>query len=111
MAGYLPFIQSDNNYTLRTTLGDTTYELDVRWNSRDSAWYMDIYTADRTPIVTGVKLVLGTTIGRHLQYLQFFQDNILQVLDTTNSRVDASFDDLGGRIQVIHMTMDEFKHG
>lgn len=109
MAEYLPFTQSDNNYTMHVPLNGTTYDFDVRWNSSDAAWYLDLYEADRTPIATSLKVVLGPPLGHSLQYLPFFQEHILQVLDTTNSGADAAYDDLGGRIQVLHMSMDEFR--
>lgn len=111
MSEYLPFIQSDNNYTLRVPLDGTTYQFRVRWNSRDGAWYMDLANEDLTPIAYGLKIVLGARLGAALQHLSFFQEHILTVVDTTSHGLDAAFDDLGDRIQVAHTTVDEFRNG
>ena len=105
---YLPFIPSDNNYTLRTSLGDEAFELDVHWNSRDEAWYFDLYDSQRTPILMGIKVVLGS-LGASRQFISFFQTHILRVIDTTGKGKEAGYDDLGDRVQVLHTTIDEFK--
>ncbi len=108
MADLIPFVQSDNNYVLGVPFGDVRYMMTVRWNSRDAAWYMDIRLEDDTPVALGLKLVLGPPLGRRSTD-PFFQTNILQVVDTTGTGVDAAFDDLGGRIQVMHLTLDDLE--
>lgn len=108
---YLPFIPSDNNYTLRVVLGDDPVLIDVHWNSRDAAWYMDIYDDTRAPIAMGLKVVLGSPLGKGFQHVDFFQKHILQVVDTSGAQIDAAYDDLGTRIQVAHITTAEFKTG
>lgn len=115
MADYIPFIKSDNNYQLLVPLtgdsGTDNFIINTRWNSRDAAWYIDIFENDLTPIAMGLKLVLGAQLGRSLKHLKFFQDHFLQVIDTSGTRQDAAFDDLGGRVVVAHMPMSEFKGG
>jgi len=106
MAEYLPFIQSDTNYRLVVPLSGVPYLIDVYWNDRDSAWYMDLYEADETVILTGIKLALGQIIGRRSRH-DFFTQHILRVIDTSGSGKDAGFDDLGGRIQVMHIPVSE----
>lgn len=106
MPEYLPFIQSDNNYRLQVPLSGVLYLFDVRWNDRDSAWYMDMYEADETPILLGVKLVLGNILGRRSRHL-FFVQHLLRVVDTSGSGKDAGFDDLGSRVQVMHIPVSE----
>lgn len=115
MADLIPFIQSDNNYQLTVPLtgdsGTDNFIINTRWNSRDAAWYIDIYENDYTPVALGLKLVLGSNIGRSYKHKVFFQEHFLQVVDTSGSRKDAAYDDLGGRIVVVHMSMSEFKGG
>ena len=107
MPEYLPFIQSDNNYRLQVPLSGVPYLIDVHWNDRDSAWYMDLYEADETVILAGIKLVLGDVLGRRSRH-DFFTQHVLQVIDTSGTDKDASYDDLGGRIQVMHTPLSEF---
>lgn len=112
---FIPFIQSDNNYQLYVPLtgdsGTATYVINARWNSRDAAWYIDLYEDDLTPIAVGLKLVLGMRLGHSMQYKTFFQEHFLQLVDTSGERRDAAFDDLGGRVKLLHMSMSEFKGG
>jgi hypothetical protein len=97
--------------TLTSDSGTDTYIFNTRWNSRDAAWYIDIYENDYTPIALGVKLVLGLQLGRAMKYRKFFQEHVLQVIDTANTQTDAGYDDLGDRVVVMHMSMTEFKGG
>ena len=102
MPNLIPFIVGDNNYRLAVPLDDTTYLFDVRWNSRDAAWYMDILTEAEVPIGSGLKLVLGAPIGKHNPNL-FFREHTFTVIDTSGENRDAGYDDLGARVVVIHM--------
>ena len=108
MAEYLPFIPSDNNYRLVTSLGGIPYLIDVHWNDSDSSWYMDIYESDETPILVGIKVVLGVRLGKRSKH-EFFTNHILQAVDTSGARKDAGYDDLGARVQVVHFNLDDFK--
>lgn len=106
----IPFIPSDNNYTLQVPLGGVVYLFDVRWNARDLAWYFDLRNADQTPIVYGVKIVLGGQLA-HWCRDPFFRENVLQVDDTSGAMRDAGYDDLGVRVVVLHTTMAEARGG
>ncbi len=100
MAISLPFLVSDNNYTLVCPIDDEAIEFDVRWNSRDEAWYLDIYEDDDTVIALNVKLVLGVSLGRKSRH-PFFQSHTMIAVDTTGSGTDPGYDDLGSRVQII----------
>jgi len=39
------------------TLDSINYLLRIYWNTRDEAWYMDIFTPANDPIICGLKLV------------------------------------------------------
>lgn len=96
----LPFLVSDTNYTLAVPVDSQELFFDVRWNSRDSAWYLDIREDDDSVIALNVKLVLGAQIGRYTQH-DFFNTHKILVVDTSGSDVDPGFDDLGTRVLVV----------
>lgn len=101
MAVTIPFLTSDNNYVLACNVDDETQLLfDVRWNSTEQAWYMDIYEADDTVVVLNVKVVLGVNLGRRSRH-EFFDDHIITVVDTSGAGLDAGYDDLNQRILVV----------
>lgn len=39
------------------TLGDQTLLISLQWNGRGSHWFMDLSTAESTPIISGRKVV------------------------------------------------------
>lgn len=110
MATTLPLVPSVPWYRVGTTLETVHYLLDVRWNSRDSAWYMDVLAQDETPIVVGLKLVLGVNLGQFCTD-PLFQNGMLRVTDTSGQGLDAGFDDLGARVVVTYAAFDDLIMG
>ncbi len=100
----IPFITSDNNYRLAVPLDGVNYLFDVRWNSRDAAWYISILTESEEYIGAGLKLVLGTRIG-HSNPHPFFREHTLVLQDTSGEDRDPAYDDLGARVILTHTLM------
>lgn len=101
----IPFLKSDTNYTLIVPIDDQQVLFDVRWNSRDEAFYVDMYQADDVIIALNIKLVLGVQLGRRSHHT-FFQEHSMTVADTSDRSEDAGFDDLGDRIVVLVQSKD-----
>jgi len=97
MAQDLPLIPSVANYRFNTSLDGVAYIIDVRFNDRESAWYMNLLAEDETPIRQGMKLVLGTLIGGRSASASFPQGSFA-MLDQSGEKADADFDDLGVRV-------------
>lgn len=106
MAVVLPFDASNPFYEFTTTINGASYRFNVRWNGRDAAWYFDVYEIDDTPIANGIKIVLGCYLGRHTNHT-LFRDGVIVAVDVSNSGKDAGIDDLGSRVQVMRLTLDE----
>lgn len=90
-------------YRITAALGETSYIFDVKWNARDAAWYFDLLEIDETPIAHGLKIVLGTLIGRRIKH-PLFQQGVFAALDLTKQWRDAGFDDIGTRVQLRYYT-------
>lgn len=104
----IPFVQSDTNYQLAVSIDGVPYVFDVTWNVRDNdgagAFYFDMYEGDGTTLIAaGVKVVLGVSLGRRSSGA-FFQNHTLTAIDTSGADLDANFDDLGRRVQVVCVT-------
>jgi len=97
MPALIPLIPGENNYQLGVPLGGVTYLITVRWNSRDSAWYMDLAEDNGTMIMAGMKIVLGLNIGSRSAH-PFFRLNRFTARDMSGSNIDANYDDLGTRV-------------
>lgn len=108
MAEYIPFTPSDTNYDLTIPLNDVNYTFHVRWNSTIPGWFIDIYNADQSVIAQGVRLVLGGRIGSH-NTDPFFTLHYLQLIDTSGQNLDPGYDDLGARVQLLHIGIAELQ--
>lgn len=106
MPRVLPLIPSEPNYRVGTQLVETQYILDVRWNTRDAAWYMDLLQEDETPIRMGIKLVLGSPLGARTTD-QAFPPGVFIAVDLSGAGRDATLDDMGVRVVVMFYTSDE----
>ena len=103
----IPFTPSDNNVKLTVPVDSSQYVFYHRWNARENAWYLDLYQQDFTPILLGIKLVLGTYFGRNCAD-PFFETYSLSLIDTTNTGVDPGFDDLGDRVVLALNSITQF---
>lgn len=102
----LNFQPSVPAYRFGTSIEQVPYIFDVRWNSRAAAWYFDVLEQDETPIVLGVKVVLGAHIGRRSQHVLFRRGTIVAI-DTTQQGREAAVDDLGTRVEVRYAPLAE----
>lgn len=102
----LPLEPSNPNYEFTTSIDSVPYQFRFRWNSRASAWFMDIREQDDTPIVLGVKVVLGTSLGRRSTH-PLFSSGAFRAIDTTNKGLEATLDDLGSRVEIRYFSVVE----
>ena len=91
-----------------TTIAGRSYVFEFRWNGRDSAWYMNLRDSDidETPIRMGIKIVLGTFLGNASSHPDFPPGAFI-AYDTTNQGLDATLDDIGDRVEILHLTSGE----
>lgn len=106
MPDFIPLDPSETNYRIRVPLDNETFLFDIRWNSRDAAFYIDIRQQDEVPIALGLKLVLGVNIGRTSNH-PFFQKHMLKMVDSSGAGLDATFDDVGRRVFLMHTSFSE----
>lgn len=102
----LPLIPSEPNYRFGTALNGKQVIIDVRWNGRDEAWYLDLLTEDEEPIRTGMKVVLGTILGGRSANADF-PVGVFVASDLSGEGREATLDDLGVRVLVHFMTPEE----
>lgn len=104
MAVIIPIVPGEPEQRLAIALDNEPYVLRVRWNTRDNAWYLDAWERDgKTPIAYGLKLVLGVLLGRTVPHPLFAAGMFLVPADPSDGR-EAGLNDLGGRINLVHLT-------
>ncbi len=103
----IPLVPSEAFYSFSTTLDDTDYVFDVRWNTRDAAWYFDLLTIDGVMIRAGNKIVLGSSPGGLSADASW--PGLFIVTDTSGKGVDATYEDMGVRVQMHFYTFEEIE--
>jgi len=97
-------------FEVSTLFGDEPVRLRFRWNVRANgdagAWFMDVRDQDERPVILGVKLVLGVNLCRRSAH-PIFQHSLLRLVDTSRTHREATLDDLGTRVVLLHYTTDE----
>lgn len=106
MSVRLPLVPSIPNYRFGTALAGAQFVIDVRWNARDEAWYMDIREEDETLIRAGIKVVLGTLIGGRVT-ADKFPLGVFIAADLTARGEEAGLADLGDRVIVDFYSFEE----
>lgn len=102
----LPIDSAFPRYRVSTALAGVQYTFHVYWNERDAAWYFHLLAADGTAIKHGIKIVLGTRLGRRCIDPRF-PSGALIARDLTGNGRDAGRDDLGTRVRVEYHTAEE----
>ncbi len=102
----LPIDSAFPSYRLSTAIDGVQYIVDVRWNERDEAWYLDLLSSDGDPIKHGMKIALGTKLGRRCVDPRFPTGAII-ARDLTGNGNDAGRYDLGTRVQLRYYSADE----
>jgi hypothetical protein len=95
-------------YRFGQILRNEEYVFDVRWNSRDAAWYFDVRESDLTPIALGLKVAMGAYLGRRSNH-PLFSDGVMVARPVGSDRRPPGFLELGGggRVQVMYFTRIE----
>lgn len=106
MPQIIPLVPSEPFYRFDCAVNERQVVFDVRWNSRDGAWYFDLLELDLTPIYLGAKIVLGTFPARRATH-PLLTEGAFVVVDTSREMVEATFDDMGVRILLTYYTAFE----
>lgn len=93
------FTPSLGEYEFDTVIEGDSYTFLVRWNEHDQAWYFDLLEFDGTPILEGAKVTIGSYMGRYSTH-KLFERGVIAAIDTSGDYRDATFDDLGTRVEV-----------
>jgi hypothetical protein len=103
----LPLQPSIASYRFSTELAGDEFLIDVRWNSRDESWYLDVLLPDETLIMAGLRVVLGALGIRYSDSRR--PRGMLLAYDRSGEAREAGFDDIGERVVVLFFTVDELE--
>lgn len=88
--------------TLRVQLGGLPYTLRLLWSERCSAWHANIAAGDGTPILYGVRLVIGMPLLYRFRYLAV-PPGELWFLDSRDMGGPPTLEDMGARFKLYYV--------
>lgn len=103
MAESLPFTPGLAGQRLELTLAGSQCVFVSYWNDVEKSHYLDVFEIDDTPIIRGLKVVLGVNFVRRSTH-PLFVGRALFAVDESNTGVEAGIDDLGGRVTILYLT-------
>lgn len=80
----IPTSQDVPDYTLRTRLEGSDYNLRFMWNQREERWYMTISTDAGELLAAGVKIIPNWPLLRYYQWDRRLPQGTLMAMDLTN---------------------------
>jgi hypothetical protein len=87
-------------------LGGVVLNLELRWQTREAVWCIDIYDANGDTILTGVKLTENTSVDLGY-YKPELPEGHLWVLRFESSADKITRDNLGTAFQLVYLTEEE----
>jgi hypothetical protein len=110
MAEQVSLVPSVAQYELRTDLEGAEYTLKMRYADRLGVWLMDLEDENGEPIITGawcllnVRLLKGNTVATR-------PPGDLVFVSTSQDGREATFDNMGTRVELIYLTAAEVVEG
>jgi len=100
MAVEIPLRNDIPSYSFRVDLGITTYTLAIHYNARMDRWTMDFKTENNENIVTGIPLLLGTSLLRRFQD-ERLPNGDLYMINIENENVEGNRDNFGTNVKLL----------
>lgn len=108
MPQLLPLLPELPNYRFDTTLDGIQYVIDIRWNSRDEAWYMSVFSEEEEPLISGTKLVLGAWLTGDATHPDR-PFGLFRLIDWTGSGTEATLTNIGSVVGLYFYNIDEIE--
>lgn len=96
---------SESNYEQLVALDGEDFILRFLWNERDSHWYLTIRDSSGIDIATGFKIVADVPFAVHVAS-GMMPHGQLWIIDTTLAGVDPGLRDIGGRVLLIYVDLE-----
>lgn len=87
--------------SMTVDLDNQTFMLVFRWNTRETAWYMDLAEVDGTPIANGLKVVCNTDISGRFRAVGAPKGSLLFIGESL-SALRPGRNELNGRVKLYY---------
>jgi hypothetical protein len=92
--------------TIRVALDGVTYTFAWAWNQTEGVWYVSIGDADADPIVSGLRVVLNSSLLASVADARR-PPGVLLVLDPSGGKADPTLETLGSSVKVVYLDAAE----
>jgi hypothetical protein len=93
-------------YEQRVTLDGIPFLFLVDYNGREDRWYLSLFTQDRVPLASGIKLVANQFILRRHRGREGFPPGDLMTADYSDQRgASPGFQELGRRVRLLYFPL------
>lgn len=100
MADILPIDSSDKDYEITIALDGVDYVFRIRWRARLAGWFMDIFDAEKNPLLSGQRIATNAGLNRAIKHI--IQGNLIAISMDDQDDSDPGEDDLGVRVLIIY---------
>jgi len=105
MPHLIPLSPGVPHYTQRTSLDGREYQLELQWNQREARWYLGL-ADEHGESIHRCKLVLDWPLLRRVRGTRRPPGSLVAV-DATGSMLPPTLDDLGTRVQLVYVDVEE----
>jgi hypothetical protein len=102
-SGLLPFKASVGHQSMRISLDGVTYVVDMHWNEREGAWYLDLSDSTESRIASGMKVIANAPLLAKVVDARRPPGEIIALDQTGNDVDDPGFDDLNIRVKLLYV--------
>jgi hypothetical protein len=103
MADIIP-LTNDPSATFNISLNNVNYNFQTKYNYRFGYWTFDMYQEER-PVALGIAMVLSASLLK--PYPEKVDIGTMLMVDTGETRIDATLEDLGTRILMQYASPSE----
>lgn len=89
-------------FSVRVILSGTEFVLGFRFNERDQFWYMAVHDAENSPILSGVRVVLGMPLMRHCRDLRRPVGDLMAIDQTQSGSECTTVEAFGDRVLLVY---------
>lgn len=97
----LPLRTDLTHYDFGITLDGVAYNFELRWNTRDEAWFLDLRLESGEAVYTGIRVVINWPLALRCRHESHPPGQLLAV-DTSGKDAEPGIDDFGSRVLLLY---------
>ncbi len=103
-----------SKYVIDIELNGTMFSLHFLWNTREEFWYMNIFSAEGDPVITGIKIVPKYALLEQFKAVPGLPEGDFFVVDNDQNNPYSegiTYDNFGTRYSLLFITTEEIENG